>query len=138
MYELCISYSVLTSSFFFQTDPRVDESPSDASVLQGSNHTFWCRGTGNYIEWEINGQPTYQLKEHPRLMVVDLDYSIDDGCDQGCSVTMHAVNAPEVNTSSAFTIQCVIKKDPLTAEVSEAHLDIHGKFISKLCVNQNS
>ena len=107
-----------------------DESPSDASILQGTNHTFWCRGTGNYIEWEINGLPTYQLKGDSKLMVVDLDYSIDDGCDQGYSVTLHAVNAAEVNTSSAFTIQCVIKKDPLTAKVSEAHLEVHGKFIT--------
>ena len=71
-------------------------------------------------------------------MVVDLDYSIDDGCDQGCSVTMHAVNAPEVHTLATFAIQCVIKRDPLTAVVSEAHLNVYGKCTCSMSIRVHS
>ena len=122
---------------FFYTDPSVVESPSNASILQGSNHTFSCKGIGSYIEWEINGLPTYQLTEDSKLVVVDLDYLVDDGCAQELDITVHAKSTPEDNTTSTFTIQCVIKRDPLTAVVTEAHLEVHGKCICSVSINRS-
>ena len=109
-------------------DPSIVTSPSDASILQGSNHTFWCKGTGNYFEWEINGIPVYKLSEEMMLQVVSLGTLAAVGCTQESMLTVHAKTVPDHNTLSTFVIQCVIKKAYLVADVSEeAYLKVHGK-----------
>ena len=128
---LAISYLAL---LLFHIDPSIVESPSSASILQGWNHTFWCKGNGSFIEWEINGLPTYKLTEDSKLMVVDLDFPVIDGCARETAITVHAKSAPEDNTLFTFIIRCVIKKDPLTAEFSEALLNVHGKFICTMSI----
>ena len=110
-------------------DLSIVTSPSNASILQGSNHTFWCKGSGSnfIIEWEINGIPIYKLSEDTNLKVINADI-VYDGCAQESMMTIHAESAPEDNTLSTFAIQCAIKKFNIFAPVvAEAYLKVHGK-----------
>ena len=66
--------------------------------------------------------------------MVDLGFPVNNGCAQESTITVHAVGAPEDNTLSTFAVQCVIKRDPLAAVVTEAYLNVHGKFICSMSI----
>ena len=109
-------------------DLSIITSPSNASILQGSNHTFWCKGIGSFfiIEWMINGIPSYAFPENSNLKVIDTSI-VYDGCTQKSMMTVHAKSAPEENTFSNFAIQCVVNKVNIAPVVIEAYLKVHGK-----------
>ena len=124
------------------TDPNIVESPSNASILQGWNHTFWCKGNGSHLDWKINGIDISKLPDYSKLMVVELDhrYLPDNGCGKlkESSITVHVENDQEGSTLSTFTIQCVIRSDPVATVVSEVHLNVHGEFISSMSIRVHS
>ena len=106
------------------------ETPTNASVLQGWNHTFRCKGTGFHfiIDWEINGIPAYKFPEDSNLKVVHVDFVVyNDGCMQEMIMTVHAESAPENNTLSTFEIRCLLRKTFSPPVVAKAYLKVHGK-----------
>ena len=114
----------------FLLDLSIATSPSNASILQGSNHTFWCKGIGSnfIIDWEINGIPAYSFPEDSNLKVVNVDVKFyNDGCTKESTMTVHAESAPEDNTLSTFVIQFVLRKTHSPDVVAEAYLKVHGK-----------
>ena len=111
-------------------DANIVEGPSNASILQGSNHTFWCKGIGSnfIIDWMINDTPSYELSEDPNLKVVNVDGMFyNDGCTHESVMTVYAESAPENNTLSTFTIQCVMWSTYSPDVVAKAYLKVHGK-----------
>ena len=115
-------------------DPSFVESPSNASILQGNNHTFWCKGIGSdfIIDWEINGVPTYELSEDSVVNVVVMNHN--DGCMKESMMTVDAESASEDNTLSIFTIRCALRKAFSPPVVAEAYLKVHGKNRSVPCL----
>ena len=66
-------------------------------------------------------------------MAVDLDFPVNSGCDQESTITVHAKSSSEKNKLGIFAVQCVIKRDPVTAVVCEAHLNVHSEFMLVPC-----
>ena len=115
---------------FLNIAPLVVKHPDNTSILQGTNHTFLCEGNGSYIEWNIDSEPVYKL-DYPKLKLGPFpDSAYDDSCEPESSLMVHAKIVPEDHSLSTFAIQCVVRiKDEKAAEISEAYLTVHGKFI---------
>ena len=110
-------------------DLSIVTGPRNASILQGSNHTFWCKGNGSdyIIDWMINGTPSYELQEDSNLKVHVHGPPYNDGCTKELMMTVHAESAPEDNTLSTFEIGCFVSKTNTAPVVAKAYLKVHGK-----------
>ena len=115
---------------FLSVGLRIDESPINASIVQGWNHTFLCKGIGYSIDWEINGIPLYKFPNGANINAVNYYSENGDNCSQESMMTVHAEISPEHGTLSIFTIQCIIRKDSLFAAIAEeAYLKVHGELV---------
>ena len=129
MTEQLLAISLFVA-YLLLLDSRIVTRPNNASILQGNNHTFSCKGNGSdfIIDWEINGIPTYELSGDSNLRVVNTDVtSYNDDCIKESMMTIYAESAPEGSTMSTFKIQCFVWKTNIAPVVAEAYLKVHGK-----------
>ena len=120
------------SAFLFFDIAHLVKGPANASIVQGTNHTFFCKGKGSLIDWEINGVSVYKLEDHPKLKLAPFpDFAYDDSCEPESSLAVHAKIVPEDNSWSTFAIQCIVKTKGVETPVfsGEAYLTVRGKFI---------
>ena len=108
----------------------ITESPSDAKILRGSNHTFFCSGNRPVIYWEVNNTYIQNIPDDWKLKVVELDLSSHEDCVVESRMTVIVESSSMTNMTTTYTIQCFVTNGGLVDAPSKlAHLTVSGEFI---------